>query len=298
MASTSQALAVRLLLVLLLAGGAITALLLQQPETAAESIRIEQTPPTVADSAAVAGPQAGGLGVVDELPLRLADAADSYTGPSELSRPPAAPRILDLPRHDDWSHSAIEALIGLADAGNAQAAVMLLRRYQRCAAYENAWRRAASLQQELEQSSDTRKREALSAQLLQQGERLEADAQCKVLPPWSPTTLFDLQWRAASLGDRQAILELVVNPALDRIPPIRYRDRYDRYQTQAVGVIAIDSANRAPPGPPSCHRWMPRWCRNARRPWPTAISARRWRAMKWVTAPAAPPSAAAGSKGG
>jgi hypothetical protein len=239
MASTPQALLIRLVMVLLLVGGVLAAWQLRAPKAEAPATQADHAAVEASSTAAAAGAGAMPAGEIAaaEMPLRLSAANDAYSGPSELS--PALPvaRITDLPRHDDWSQTAIEALVGLAEAGNAQAAVMLLRRYQRCAAYENAWRRAASIQRELEQASDARKRESLSTQLLQQGERLEADAQCKVLPPWSRTTLFDLQWRAASLGDRQAILELAVNPALSSVPPIRHRDRYDRYQSQVLGLL-------------------------------------------------------------
>lgn len=241
MPGIQRALVVRLLLVLLLVGAAIAGVQLTQPGQQHKSAPLETAVAEQGVAEAVTEKAAAvptiGEPAPAELPLRLAAASDAYSGPSELAPPLPSADVGKLPPQDDWSQAAIDALVSLSEAGSAQAAVMLLRRHQRCAAYENAWRRAASLQQRLEQSTDPRRRESLSAQIRQQGERLEADAQCKVLPPWSPTTLFDLQWRAASLGDRQAILELVVNPALDSVPPIRHRDRFDRYQGEALGML-------------------------------------------------------------
>ncbi len=234
-----RALMMRLLVVLLIAGGALLGYSMHIDDGKAPS-----TETTAADTPVLGtpgsrpspvSPQIGATAAAD-LPLRLAVAAPP-TGPAEQAPPlpPAQPG--DLPTNDDWSQAAIERLIVLSDAGDPQAAVLLLRRHQRCAAYEGAWRRAAGHQRELEQSTDPQRREALSALIVKEGERLQSDERCKVLPPWSATTLFDLQWRAATLGDRQAILEAVLNPALTQVSPLQHADRFDRYQQQAPGLL-------------------------------------------------------------
>lgn len=234
-----RALTIRLLVVVLFASGAILALSLNSadspPAPADAAADTESTPATAPSRPAPVASETGDP-TAAELPLRLATASPP-SGPAEQAPPLPTVQPGDLPTNEDWSQSAIERLLALSDAGDPQAAVLLLRRHQRCAAYEGAWRRAAEHQRELEQSADPQRREALSALIIKEGERLQADARCKVLPPWSATTLFDLQWRAATLGDRQAILEAVVNPALDRLSPLQHPDRFDRYQERAPGLL-------------------------------------------------------------
>lgn len=226
-----RALAIRLLLVLLLAGFGLRFWLSQLPPEDAQQPPSEGPAVATGDSTAPAVPADDGAtaahGMTDDgLPL-----------PAE--RPPA-PREADaraLPSVQDWSSAAIERLQAMAQAGDAEAALQLLRRQQRCASFDLALRRSAELEAELRLTSDPEQRERLNTQLQQQASTLQQHLPCQALPTAGAAALFDRQWQAARLGERQAMLEFAVNPALDSLPPIRYRDRFERYREQALPML-------------------------------------------------------------
>lgn len=223
-----KALAIRLLLVLLMAGLGVRFWLATLPPDEA------QRPPTDAPVGTTEPPSAVAEASGTE---SAGSAGDGLPLPAE--RPPAAIETdaQALPNMQDWSSAAIAQLQALAQAGDAEAALQLLRRQQRCASFDLALRRSAELEAELRLTTDPEQRERLNTQLQQQASTLQQHLPCQALPSAGAAALFDRQWQAARLGERQAMLEFAVNPALDSLPPIRYRDRFERYREQALPML-------------------------------------------------------------